>query len=68
MPPVIEGLGAFVFIATESLLQSWDGEMRLFPGVPANFTGSFKNLLAQGGIRVSAEMKDGKLVSKTIEK
>jgi len=64
--PVIEGFGAFLLISTESLLQSWGGEIRVFPGVPANFTGSFTNLLAQGGVRVSAEMRDGKLVSKTI--
>ena len=66
--PVIEGFGAFLFIATESLLQSWDGEIRVFPGVPPNFTGSFTNLLAKGGCLVSAEMKDGRLVSKTIRR
>ena len=66
--PVIEGFGAFLFIATESLLQSWDGEIRVFPGVPANFTGSFTNLLAKGGYLVSAEMKDGKLISKTVRR
>ena len=66
--PVIEGFGTFLFIATESLLQSWDGEIRVFPGVPGNFTGSFTNLLAQGGLLVSAEMRNGKLVSKTVVK
>ena len=66
--PVIEGFGAFLFIATESLLQSWDGEIRVFPKVPPHFTGSFTNLLAQGGYLVSAEMRDGKLVSKTIRR
>jgi hypothetical protein len=34
--------------------------------VPKNFTGSFHNLLAQGGYEVSAEMRRGKLVSCTI--
>jgi len=65
--PVIEGFGAFLFIATESLLQSWDGEIRLFPGVPADFTGEFRNLLAQGGKRVSAKMVKGKVVWKEIK-
>ncbi|HNX03915.1 MAG TPA: hypothetical protein PKI32_00345 [Opitutales bacterium] len=60
--PVLEGAAAFLFLSTETLLQSWGGEIRLFPGVPANFTGSFENFLAQGGYRVSAEMKGGKLV------
>ena len=66
--PVIEGFGAFLFISTEALLQSWDGEVRVFPGVPANFTGSFTNLLAKGGRLVSAEMRNGKLISRTVRK
>ena len=67
VPAVIEGAGAFVFMGAEALLQSWSGEIRLFPGVPAGFTGSFTNFLAQGGKRVSAKMVDGKVVWKEIK-
>lgn len=62
VPPVIEGSGAFVFLGTEALLQSWGGEIRLFPGVPVGFTGEFRDFLAQGGRRVSAKMVNGKVV------
>jgi len=65
--PVLEGFGAFLFLSTEALLQSWDGGIRLFPAVPEDFTGSFTNLLAKGGVRVSARMEKGRIVSKTIE-
>ena len=67
VPAVIEGAGAFVFMGAEALLQSWGGRIRLFPGVPADFTGSFTNFLAQGGTRVSARMVKGKVVWKKIE-
>lgn len=67
VPAVIEGSGAFVFLGAEALLQSWGGEIRLFPGVPADFTGEFRNFLAQGGQRVSAKMVDGKVVWKEIK-
>lgn len=60
-PPVLEGSSAFVFLATEALLQSWGGEIRLFPDVPDDFTGAFHKLLAQGGFEVSASMGNGKL-------
>ena len=66
VPAVIEGSGAFVFMGAEALLQSWGGEIRLFPGVPEDFTGSFTNFLAQGGRRVSAKMVKGKVVWKEI--
>lgn len=64
--PVLEGGAAFLHMATEALLQSWGGEIRLFPCVPPKFTGRFENLLAQGGYTVSAEMKDGRLVDYSI--
>ena len=66
-PAVIEGSGAFVFMGAEALLQSWGGEIRLFPGVPKDFTGSFTNFLAQGGKRVSAKMVKGEVVWKEIK-
>lgn len=60
--PASEGSAALLFAATETLLQSHGGLIRLFPGVPRNFTGRFHHLLAQGGFEVSAEMRRGKLV------
>lgn len=61
--PVAEGSGAFLLAATETLLQSHGGLIRLFPCVPDDFTGSFSGLLAQGGIEVSSVMKRGTTVS-----
>lgn len=63
---VAESTSAFLQMATETVLQSWGGRIRLFPCVPPNFSGSFTNLLAEGGVLVSATMKEGKVVSQTI--
>ena len=51
----------------ENLLQSGDGEIRLFPNVPPHFTGRFADLPAHGGYSVSAEMQDGRLVHYSVE-
>lgn len=64
---VAESTSAFLQMATETVLQSWGGKIRLFPCVPKDFTGSFTNLLAEGGYRVSAAMEKGRLVSYSIE-
>ncbi|OQA79418.1 MAG: hypothetical protein BWY31_04238 [Lentisphaerae bacterium ADurb.Bin242] len=61
VPSVMEGSSAFLFLAAETLLQSWGGTIRLFPCVPGDFTGSFHGLLAQGGFEVSAEMEKGRI-------
>ena len=60
--PVLEGGAAFLMLASESLCQGWGGEIRLFPSVPKGFSGRFENFRVRGGYRVSAEMKDGKVV------
>lgn len=60
-PSVIEGNSAFVFLASEILLQSYGGELRLFPGVPEKYTGSFVNFLARGGFVVDASMESGRI-------
>ncbi|HHU15829.1 MAG TPA: hypothetical protein GXZ62_11660 [Lentisphaerae bacterium] len=65
--PVIEGGAAFLMLSSEALLQSWGGEIRLFPSVPEKFTGKFENFRARGGYVVSAEMKNGKLVDYSIK-
>ncbi|MDD5706721.1 MAG: hypothetical protein PHR35_12435, partial [Kiritimatiellae bacterium] len=59
--PASEGSGLFLFTATETLLQSHGGTIRLFPGVPTDFTGRFHRLLAEGAFEVSAEMEKGKV-------
>lgn len=60
--PVLEGNSAFLFCASETLLQSFDGKIKLFPGVPDDFSGKFYRFLAQGGFEVSAVMEKGKVV------
>ncbi len=59
--PVIEGNSIFLLRAAETLLQSFDGIIRLFPATPDDFSGGFENLVARGGFRVTAQMQDGKL-------
>ena len=58
----MEGNASFLFCATEMLIQSYDGIIRLFPSVEKNFTGGFTGLLANGGFEVSARMEKGKVV------
>ena len=65
--PVLEGGAAFLHLATESLLQSWEDEIRLFPCVPPGFTGRFSRFRAKGGYVVSAEMKNGRVVDFSVE-
>ncbi len=59
--PVLEGNSIFLLCAAETLLQSYDSVIRLFPGVPENFTGKFTGFLAQGGFEVSASMVEGRI-------
>lgn len=66
VPSVMEGSSAFLFLAAETLLQSWGGTIRLFPCVPGNFTGGFRGLLAQGGFEVSARMEKGRVADGSI--
>jgi len=48
----------------EMLLQSWGGIIRLFPAIPTHWRDcSFCDLRAEGGILVSAEMRNRRLVS-----
>lgn len=61
-PAVQEGSSSFLCMACEALLQSHGGEIRLFPGVPEDFSGSFSRLIAEGGFTVSAIMRKGRLI------
>ena len=49
---MLEGTSAFLMLSSEALCQSWGGEIRLFPSVPANFTGRFENFRARVGDKV----------------
>lgn len=59
--PVMEGNASFLFCATEMLIQSYEGVIKLFPSVEKDFTGGFTGLLANGGFNVSAHMENGKV-------
>jgi hypothetical protein len=63
MPEMI-GITALI---NEFLLQSVDNKIRLFPCWPIDKNAKFSQLRAQGGFIVSAEYKDGSVVSSTIE-
>jgi hypothetical protein len=54
-------------LINEYLLQSVDDKIRLFPAWPADQNARFVGLRAQGGFIVSAEWKQGKVVSATIQ-
>lgn len=57
----------FAGLVNEFLLQSVDNKIRLFPCWPADKDAAFTRLRAQGGFLVSAEFKDGRVASATIE-
>lgn len=50
----------------ESLLQSHEGYVSLLPAVPSDVCGSFRGLRARGNSEVSAEFKNGKVISFTV--
>lgn len=45
----------------EMVMQSHEGYISILPAVPENLNGSFTNLCARGGIKVSAEWNNGKV-------
>jgi hypothetical protein len=61
--PVIETPLSAVESLNYMLLQSWGGVIRVFPALPSRWKeASFKNLRAEGGVLVSADVRRGKLV------
>lgn len=61
-PFTLEGNFAFAAGIQEMLLQSHTGVIRIFPAIPADWKDvSFTTLRAEGGILVSAALRDGRL-------
>jgi len=56
----MESMSVLATAMNESLLQSYDGILRIFPAFPANKNGRF-TLHAEGGFVVSSEMKSGEV-------
>jgi len=56
----MESMSVLATAMNESLLQSYDGILRVFPAFPANKSGRF-TLHAEGGFIVSAEIKSGEI-------
>ena len=56
----MESMSVLATAMNESLLQSYDGILRIFPAFPANKTGRF-TLHAVGGFVVSSEIKSGQV-------
>jgi hypothetical protein len=54
----MEAMSVLTTAMNESLLQSYDGILRVFPAFPAHKTGRF-TLHARGGLIVSSEIKSG---------
>jgi hypothetical protein len=46
-------------VVNECLMQSWNGEIRLFPNWPADRDATFTTLRAKGAFLVSAEQREG---------
>jgi len=56
----MESMSVLATAMNESLLQSYDGILRIFPAFPASKNGRF-TLHAEGGFVVSSEIKSGKV-------
>jgi hypothetical protein len=56
----MESMSVLATAMNESLLQSYDGTIRIFPAFPSDKTGRF-TLHARGGFIVSSEIKSGKV-------
>ena len=54
----MESMSVLATAMNESMLQSYDGSLRIFPAFPSNKTGRF-TLHAEGGFIVSSEIKAG---------
>jgi hypothetical protein len=63
-PFTLEGNFAFASGIQEMLIQSHTGIIKLFPAIPSGWQNlSFNSLRTEGGFLVSAEMREGKVLS-----
>ncbi len=61
MFPAFEGPAVYLFLLNEMLLQSHNGILRVFPGLPDNRDASFTDFRAEGPTLVSASKVKGKV-------
>ncbi len=54
-------------IGCENLIQSHQGPIFLFPAVPEDYSGDFKDYYSRGAFVVSASIKDGKITAVTVK-
>jgi len=66
--PLIEASADFLTMIAETLLQSHNGIIRVFPAWPKNKDASFENLVAEGDVKVSSEIKNGRVTFVRLEK
>ncbi|HBY62143.1 MAG TPA: hypothetical protein DEH78_20165 [Solibacterales bacterium] len=67
-PFTLEGNFAAAQAVHEMLLQSWGGRLRVFPAIPAAWSGvSFDGLRSEGGFRVSARRTGGRTREVTVQ-
>jgi hypothetical protein len=59
---LIEGSADYLTMITECLLQSHNFIIRVFPAWPKDKNAKFENFVAEGDIKVSSEVKDGKVI------
>jgi hypothetical protein len=63
----LPGNGGIVLAVDEMLLQSMDGALRIFRGIPEDWSASFERLRANGAFLVSARLEAGKTQPVTIQ-
>ena len=66
--PLIEASADYLTMITETLLQSHNGIIRVFPAWPKDRDAKFENLIAEGDITVSSEIKSGHVLFVRFEK
>jgi hypothetical protein len=61
-PYYLDSYASFAMVPASMLLQSYNDTIRVFPAIPAQWKDlEFYDLPAEGGIKVSGKMKDGKV-------
>lgn len=67
-PFTLEGNFLAMEAVHEMLLQSWDGQIRVFPAIPKTWhEAKFDRLRAEGGVEVSAHYREGRIASLSLK-